>query len=145
MRDDRPSTSAAGPVPEARPAYRHWAGFIASGLLAFATDACILEVSVRLFGAAPLVARLAGIACAMVVGWLAHRRWTFVISSPPTLAEFLHYALAGWIAASINYTLFAVQLLIIPEMPLMVALVIASVAAMIFSYLAMRYSVFKPR
>ena len=145
MRDDRPSIGAAGPVPEARPAYRHWAGFLGSGLLAFATDACILEVSVRLFGAAPLVARLAGIACAMVVGWLAHRRWTFVIPSPPTLAEFLHYALAGWIAAFINYTVFALQLLFIPEMPLMIALIVASAVAMIFSYLAMRYAIFKSR
>lgn len=131
-------------LPGALPSlHRHGVGFLASGLLAFAVDAAVLETGVRHFGADPLIARVAAIWVAMVVGWLAHRRWTFAIRSKPTAREFGHYAIAGWLAAFINYCLFALQLVIVPSMQRMVALVIASGGAMFFSYFAMRYSVFK--
>ena len=122
---------------------RHGPGFLASGLLAFIVDAAVLEIGVRLFGASPLIARIAAIWIAMIVGWLAHRRWTFAIGSKPTAREFLHYAIAGWLAAFINYCLFALQMVFIPNMQRLVALGIASGGSMVFSYIAMRYSVFK--
>ena len=145
MRDNRSPIVSAAPSKDDRPAHRHWGGFLVSGLLAFTTDALVLEATVRYFGATPMLARLVAITCAMVIGWLAHRRWTFFIPSPPTLREFLRYALAGWIAALMNYTLFALQLLFLPDLPRLVALVIASAFSMIFSYLAMRYAIFARR
>ena len=125
------------------PLRRHSAGFLVSGLLAFATDALVLETGVRHFGASPFVARIAAIAVAMLVGWLAHRRLTFEIREPPTLAEFSRYALAGAVATFVNYALFAVLLLTMPALHRLVALGIASAVSMIFSYLAMRYAVFR--
>ncbi|NJO22412.1 MAG: hypothetical protein HC868_05060, partial [Sphingomonadales bacterium] len=59
--DDAEAVSSAR-----RPALHHWAGFLASGLIALSVDATILETGVRLFGLHPLVARLLGISCAMV-------------------------------------------------------------------------------
>lgn len=136
----RTDHAASGSLPAA---HRHGLGFLASGLLAFAVDAAVLEIGVRLLGANPLIARVAAISVAMLVGWLAHRRWTFAILSKPTIAEFLRYAIAGWLAAFINYCLFALQLFYMPTAQRLVVLSIASAGSMIFSYIAMRYSVFK--
>ncbi len=142
MTGEAAKTSEA--TPQARPPlHRHGLGFLASGLLAFAVDAAVLETGVRVFGASPLVARVAAISVAMVIGWLAHRRWTFAIRSKPTFGEFVRYAIAGWLAAFINYCLFAAQLLTVPDMHRMIALGAASGGSMIFSYIAMRYGVFK--
>ena len=124
------------------PLHRHGLGFLASGLLAFAVDAAVLAVGVRVIGADPLQVRVLSISLAMVVGWLAHRRWTFAIRTPPAIAEFGRYAIAGWLAALVNYGLFALQLLVFPAIPELAALVPASAGSMVFSYLAMRYSVF---
>ena len=125
------------------PLHRHGLGFLAAGLLAFATDALVLEVCVRQFGAQPLVARIAAIGVAMVVGWLAHRRLTFAISTAPTIAEFARYALAGAMAAFINYGLFALILMLLPSLHRLTALVVSSAGSMFFSYITMRYGVFR--
>lgn len=127
------------------PLHRHGLGFLASGLLAFAVDAAVLAVGVRLFGAGPLRARVLSISAAMIVGWLAHRRWTFALRTRPSLPEFARFAIAGWMSALVNYGLFALQLFMLPGMPETVALVPASAGAMVFSYIAMRYSVFRDK
>ena len=123
--------------------HRHGLGFLTAGLLAFATDALVLEAGVRHFGLSPLLARIAAIAVAMLVGWLAHRRLTFAILTKPTAIEFARYVLAGAMAAFINYVLFALLLLTLPAMHRLIALVVASASAMVFSYVAMRYAVFR--
>ncbi len=89
-------------APRAEPAsgLRHWLGFLASGLIALAVDATVLEIGVRLFALDPLVARLGAISTAMVAGWLAHRRLTFAITAPATLSEFARYVAAAWVAAA---------------------------------------------
>lgn len=138
MAADPPPTSS-GP----RSTARHFGGFLASGLLAFAVDAAMLEVGVRLLDLEPLVARLAAISLAMVVGWLAHRRWTFAVEHSPTLGEFFRYAAAGWTSATINYVAFALLLLLVPTLPRLAALVASSIFSTIFSYITMRYGVFK--
>jgi putative flippase GtrA len=122
---------------------RHWGGFLVSGLLAFAVDAAVLEAGVRLFALDPLVARVLAIALAMVTGWLAHRQLTFAVESRPTVAEFLRYLAAGWSAAAINYVVFAGFILVFPALPRLACLFLASGIAMVFSYAAMRYAVFK--
>ena len=133
-----PNDPAAG-----LPLHRHGLGFLFSGLLAFLVDAAVLEAGVRLLGVDPLLARIAAISIAMLCGWLAHRRFTFAIATEPSLGEFFRYALAGSGAALLNYALFALQLLISPTMPRLIALAIASAGAMVFAYLAMRYGVFR--
>ncbi len=63
---------------------KHGLGFLFSGGLAFLIDASILTV-LTLLGMHPIVARLFAISIAMVAGWLAHRRFTFRLSTPPRL------------------------------------------------------------
>lgn len=124
---------------------RHWAGFFISGFSAFLTDAAILEAGIRLLNLHPLLARLIAISLAMVVGWLSHRTLTFALRSRATVGEFANYAAMAWTAAAVNYAMFAAILYVRPETWPFVALVLASAVAAVFSYLAMRYKVFRGR
>ncbi len=133
-------------VPGARrPAVRHWAGFLASGLIALSVDAAVLETGVRAFAVHPLVARLLGISCAMVAGWLAHRTLTFALRSRPSIGEFARYAAVGWTTAAVNYGVFASLLIARPALHPLIALLLASIVATIFAYLGMRYGAFRGR
>ena len=133
---DKPDADMAGAI-------RHWGGFALSGAIAFATDAIVLELLTRFGGLSPLLARLLAIACAMVAGWRAHRYLTFGLQTPARLEEFMAYAAVAWTSAGLNYTVFAVILLWRPETYPLVALVGASLVAMTFSYLGMRFGAFR--
>jgi putative flippase GtrA len=78
----------------------------------------------------------------MVVGWLAHRRLTFSVARAPSLKEFLSYAALQWVSVGTNYGLYAGMLLLRPATEPLVAMVAASLVAMIVSYLGMRFGVF---
>lgn len=137
--DDAEAVSAT------RPALQHWGGFLASGLIALSVDAGILETGIRLFGLHPLAARLLGISCAMVAGWLAHRSLTFALRSRPSVGEFARYAAVAWTTAAINYGSFASILIVRPAFPPLAALLLASIVATVLAYLGMRYGAFRGR
>jgi putative flippase GtrA len=122
---------------------RHWGGFIVSGGLAFCVDGGVMELGIRMLGLPPLVARIASVACAMVTAWLAHRRLTFALTTKPSLSEFGRYVAAASATALVNYAVFAFILLGWPSAPAFGALVAASCVATIFSYISMRYGVFR--
>jgi putative flippase GtrA len=122
---------------------RHGAAFLISGGTAFAVDATVLELMTALLGVNPLVARLAAITLAMVVGWLMHRTFTFAVLTPPNLSEFLRYAGVAWAAAATNYAVFALILLAAPGTHPLLALVLSSIAAMLLSYVGMRFAAFR--
>jgi putative flippase GtrA len=65
------------------------------------------------------------------------------VPTPPSVAEFLRYAGVAWAAAAVNYALFVAILLVRSETAPLVALVISSVAAMVFAYLGMRFAAFR--
>ncbi len=122
---------------------RHLAGFVASGALAFATDAAILEVGIRAFDLQPWLARLFAIAVATVVAWRAHRRLTFAMTTEPTLGEFARFATTAWMSSALNYGMFLLVLFLRPSSPPFAALLAATAVSMVFSYVAMRYGVFR--
>ena len=124
-------------------ATRHYGGFVIGGALAFAVDAGVLELGIRTLGLQPLVARPLAIATAMVAAWLVHRTVTFALQTRPTVGELLRYMTAAWTTAAINYALFAVILVARPTTPPFAALFAASIIATGFSYLSMRYAVFR--
>ena len=100
----------------------------------------------RLAGAPVLVARLAAIAMAMFASWLINRTLTFPVAGPPSLREFARFAAVAWIAAALNYGIFAVLIFLLPALHPVAAIAIASLGAMAFSYVGMRYGVFnRPR
>ncbi|MBN9267194.1 MAG: GtrA family protein [Hyphomicrobium sp.] len=127
------------------PPLRHWGGFLLAGLIALSSDALLLQVGILALGLSPLIARLVAISGAMVAGWLAHRRLTFSLTSPPTLWEFTQYSATAWAAAAINYAVFAAVLFVSPGTHPLAALVLASILATFFAYMGMRYRVFRGR
>lgn len=122
---------------------RHWAGFAASGGLAFLTDAAVLKLLTWVFGVNPFLARFVAIWVAMVVGWQSHRRLTFSVRHGSSMREFTSYAAVAWVSAGVNYTIFSAVLLLRPGTEPLLALVIASVVAMTASYVGMRFGVFR--
>jgi putative flippase GtrA len=141
MAEDRPAPprDAASGLPLAR----HWAGFLVSGAVAFTVDATVMEIGVRLLGLPILVARLAGVSCAMLAAWMCHRTLTFALTTKPNLAEFARYVAAAFTTALINYGVFVALIVGWSDMPRLAALVVASCLATIFAYLSMRYGVFR--
>ncbi len=137
------SGSRSGASPAAQGVARHVGGFVTSGAIAFTVDATILTVLTRGLGFDPFIARLAAISVAMVAGWLSHRRLTFDVKTPASLGEFLSYAAVAWTSAALNYAVYAAILVLRPVTDPLVALVAASLAAMTFSYLGMRFGVFR--
>ncbi|MFT5510303.1 MAG: putative flippase GtrA [Hyphomicrobiaceae bacterium] len=121
---------------------QHWGGFIAAGLAALAVDAAVLTLLTEWLVLSPYVARLFSISAAMVVSWQINRRVTFAVRTPSSLAEFTRFAAVSWIAQTVNYTVFAVILLIWPDTSPLIALVAASLVAMFVSYTGFRFGVF---
>lgn len=130
-------------APGAQHPIRHGLGFLASGGSAFTVDATLLALLTHLLGLHPIGARLIAISAAMVAGWLMHRTFTFAVTTPPSVAEFLRYAGVAWTAAAVNYAIFVVVVLTFPEVEPLIALVIASAVAMFVAYLGMRFAAFR--
>lgn len=133
---DRDAASGLAPA-------RHWGGFLVSGAVAFTVDAGVMEIGVRLLGLPTLLARLAGVTCAMLAAWMCHRTLTFALTTKPNLAELARYVAAASTTALINYGVFVALIVGWSDMPRLVALVVASCLATIFAYLSMRYGVFR--
>jgi putative flippase GtrA len=134
----------SGSAPGHRHAIRHWLGFVLSGGLSFIVDASVLGLLTAALGIHPLLARIVSVACAIVTGWLAHRTFTFRMTTPPTLAEFLRFAgLQSTVLVCVNYGIYALILVLRPEFQPLLAMVISSAVAMVFSYFGMRYAAFR--
>ena len=132
-----------GMAPGGQHPLQHGLAFLLSGCLAFTIDASITKTLIALAGMHPIPARLIAISIAMFVGWLAHRRFTFRLTTPPSFAEFLRYAALQWSVAAINYGIFVVIVLVRPTIEPLVAVFISSLVAMVFSYLGMRFAAFR--
>lgn len=126
-----------------RSTVKHGAGFVVSGLLATATDACVLVGLTRGVGMDPFSSRLIAIACAMIVGFFAHRRLTFAVREPATLHQFARFVSVAATASAINYALYAAILLQWPGTDPLIAMLAPTIAAMTISYLGLRFAVFR--
>ncbi len=122
---------------------RHGAGFIASGLIAFSTDAAVLWLLTRLAGLDPYSARILAILVAMVAAYFAHRRLTFNVPEPPSLTQFGKFASIAATANGINYALYVGILLGVPGATPLIAFLAASAVAVGISYAGFRFSVFR--
>ena len=137
---DRPPPAAEG---RSLAPMRQGAGFLASGLIALGVDMGVTSALTRLAGFSPYLARPLGIALAMVAGWLCHRRLTFAVKDPPSLAEFARYAAVAWGVAALNYVVYAGELAALPALAPEAALVVSSLVAMAASFVGMKLGVFR--
>ncbi len=124
---------------------KHGLGFLGSGIFAFLVDAGVLKLLTSLAGLGALPARLVSISIAIVAGWLAHRRFTFAVTAPPSVNEFVKYVGVAWSAAAVNYAIFATVLFVRPLTDNMVAIFISGIGAMGVSYVGMRFGAFRQR
>ena len=123
--------------------WRHIVTFLAAGLIAFAVDAAVLELLTRGLGLHPLLARVPSVGLAMTVSWWINRTFTFKVSKPVSLSEYLRFAAVASGSNILNYAVFSALLLLgVVSLPLM-ALVLSSAVAMAFSYAGMRLGVFR--
>ncbi|MEQ1714642.1 MAG: GtrA family protein [Hyphomicrobium sp.] len=123
--------------------WAHGAGFLVSGLLAFATDAGVLWMVTHSGAMNPYTGRLVAIAVAMVVAYFAHRTLTFGVSEPPGLRQFAKFCSLAATANAINYAIYAGILIAHPDSPPLYALLVATLVATVVSYLGMRFGVFR--
>ena len=139
MRPAHAGANSAGPSG----GLRHFGGFVLAGGMAFVVDSAVLMLLSSVIGVPPLAARLVAISLAMVVSWLINRTVTFPVRANPTLAEFLRFAAVAWVAAALNYAVFAGLIIVMPRMHPVLAVAIASICAMTMSYLGMKFGVFR--
>ena len=80
---------------------------------------------------------------AHMAGWLSHRRFTFRLTTPPTLAEFVRYIGVQSTVSLLNYGIFVLVLVLRPSTEPLLALFISSGVAMFFSYFGIRFAAFR--
>lgn len=122
---------------------RHGLAFLCAGGMGFCADSAILLTLEYGLGLSPFIARIFSILGAAVVAWLAHRTLSFGVKVAPTLKEFLQFLVLGATTSTINYLVFSFLLWVGWVEKSFLALVASSLVAMVFSYLGMRFGVFR--
>lgn len=118
------------------------ASFVLVGSLGFVADAALLALLLAVTQLGPFAARLLSIGFALGVTWLCNRSLTFRPSERGMLREGARYGGVGVATSIVNYLVYGGLLLALPGMPPLVALVLASLAAMVLSYLGYSRLVF---
>lgn len=108
--------------------------FAVVGGIGFLTDAAILALLLAVTPLGAFVSRLISIACGLTVTWLCNRSLTFGPSTRAIAAEGARYGGVGAATSLVNYLVYCGLLLALPELPVPVALVVASLVAMMLSY-----------
>ena len=116
--------------------------FLCVGAVGFFADAAMLALLTSILGIEPLIARCLSIAFALMVTWLLNRTHTFGSSSRGMAIEGARYGGVGVATSLFNYAIYAALLLAAPATPPLVALVVASAAATLLSYLGYSRLVF---
>ncbi len=111
--------------------------------MGFGTDSAILLALENFYGLSPFVARIFSILGAAVVAWFAHRSLSFGVKTKPTFAEFFQFLCLGSGTSLLNYLVFSWLLWAGWVGKSFLAVSISSLVAMVFSYLGMRFGVFR--
>ena len=112
------------------------------GGVGFLTDAVVLALLLAATPLGPFLARLASIGLAMAVTWLCNRTLTFEPSGRGALHEGARYGGVAIAVSMVNYLIYGGLLLAMPWISPLLALIIASFAAMALSYLGYSRLVF---
>ncbi|WP_454748638.1 GtrA family protein [Ciceribacter selenitireducens] len=113
------------------------------GTAGFVIDAALLWLLLEATPLGPFVARAVAIAVALVATWYLNRSFTFGASRRSIAVEGFRYGSVGLVSALINYLIYSGLLLSLPILQPMAALVIASIAAMAFSFFGYSRFVFR--
>ena len=119
------------------------ARFALVGGIGFFVDVGALAALHDVGGVDPFSARLVSTSAAALVTWRLNRAMTFGASPASQSAEALRYGLVAFLAAALNYALYAGLLLLEPRLHPVAAVVAATLIAMSFSYLGYSRWVFQ--
>lgn len=108
--------------------------FALVGTAGFAVDASVLWLLMEITPLGAFTARIFAIATAMFTTWMLNRTFTFGASKRTIVAEGFRYGSVGVVSALVNYGIYAGLLLSSPTLKPFFALVLASLAAMLFSF-----------
>lgn len=117
--------------------------FAVAGATGFAIDALVLISLLHWTGLGPYAARAIAIVTAMAATFIINRTLAFGASGRPLAEEGARYGGVGLSTSLANYLIYSGVLLAIPATPPFFALVIASAAAMLLSYLGYSRLVFR--
>lgn len=112
------------------------------GGIGFVADAAMLALLLAATPIGPFIGRLVSIGFGLTITWLCNRTLTFRPSTRGVLREGARYGGVGITTSVFNYLVYGVLLLAAPWMAPLLALVIASLAAMALSYLGYSRLVF---
>jgi len=116
--------------------------FAVVGGAGFLVDAGVLALLLHASPLGPFSARIVAIAAAMLVTFWLNRTFTFGRSDRSLAVEGTRYGGVGISAALLNYAVYAVILLVFPAVWPVLAVAVASVAAMVWSFLGYSRFVF---
>ena len=116
--------------------------FALVGGAGFLVDAGMLALLLHVSPLGPFSARIVAIAAAMLVTFWLNRTFTFGRSDRGLAAEGTRYGGVGVSAALLNYAVYSVILLVFPAVWPVLAVAIASLAAMVWSFLGYSRFVF---
>lgn len=116
--------------------------FAVVGGMGFVVDAALLALLIATTPLGPFVSRLASIGFALTVTWLCNRSLTFGPSGRGIAAEGARYGGVGITTSIVNYLVYCGLLIVLPGLPVLAALVLASLTAMLLSYLGYSRLVF---
>lgn len=116
--------------------------FVAVGSAGFVADATILLWLVERFNADHIGARLISAPAAILLTFALNRHWSFRdIDQPSLVRSFASYLSVQSFGFALNLLAYSLMLLTV-SMPA-VALVVASIVAMVLNYLGSRYWAFR--
>lgn len=120
--------------------------FVWVGGIGFLVDSALLTLLVWA-GWQPLLARIPSFMAAVTVTWWLNRRYTFALRARSRMrAEYSHYVLVQCLGAALNFGVYSACLAwssLLQAFPVL-ALGIASLAAMSWNFWAMQRLVFAP-
>ena len=113
------------------------------GTAGFVIDAAVLWMLLETTPLGPFLARAIAIAVALAATWYLNRSFTFGASRRSLAVEGFRYGSVGITSAVVNYLIYTLLLLSLPILQPLAALVIASIAAMAFSFFGYSRFVFR--
>ena len=108
--------------------------FLVAGSIGFIADAGMLALLLNVSPLGPYTARVVAILFALSFTWGFNRAITFGKSRFPLLLEGARYGSVGLLSALVNYAVYAGLLLALPFLHPLLAMAIASLVAMAFSW-----------
>lgn len=108
--------------------------FVLIGAIGFVADAGMLYLLLHTTTLGAVSARVGSIAFALLVTWQLNRWLTFGPSSRPIAVEGARYGGIGMATSVVNFVVYSAVLWAMPDLTVFLALVVGSLAALVFSF-----------